>query len=142
MSEHKQNAHNDGNRAQPLKQLFETLFLAIKKCTGFTTDVIQWNTKCAVSLANQLRAVVMSPLRTKRVFYYKVSGEYLREDSQSVYSFCQIQNVGETELSEEKIQCFIGHSRKISYFLFHICIHIYIYIYNIYIYIHYNIYII
>ena len=38
--EHRQNAHNDGNRAQPLKQLFETLFLVIKKCTGFTTDVI------------------------------------------------------------------------------------------------------
>ena len=29
----------DGNRAQPLKQLFETLFLAIKKCAGFTTDL-------------------------------------------------------------------------------------------------------
>ena len=40
ISEHKQNAHNDGNRAQPLKWLFETLFLAIKKCTGFTTDAI------------------------------------------------------------------------------------------------------
>ena len=54
ISEHKQNAHNDGNRAQPLKRLFETLFLAIKKCTGFTTDVIQWNTKCAVSLAKYI----------------------------------------------------------------------------------------
>ena len=30
----KQNAHNDGNRAQPLKRLLETLFLAIKMCTG------------------------------------------------------------------------------------------------------------
>ena len=40
ISEHKQNAHNDRNRAQPLKRLFETLFLATKKCTGFTTDVI------------------------------------------------------------------------------------------------------
>ena len=58
ITEHKQNAHNDRNRAQHLKRLFETLFFAIKKCTGFTTDVIQWNTKCAVSLANQLRAVV------------------------------------------------------------------------------------
>ena len=53
---HKQNALNDGNRATPLKRLLETLFLAINKCTCFTTDVIQWNTKCAVSLANQLRA--------------------------------------------------------------------------------------
>ena len=40
MSEHKHNAHNDGNRAKSLKQLLETLFLDIKKCTGFTTDVI------------------------------------------------------------------------------------------------------
>ena len=40
ISEHKQNSHNDGNRAQPLKRLLETLFLAIKKCIGFTTDVI------------------------------------------------------------------------------------------------------
>ena len=40
ISEHKQNAHNDGNRAQPLKRLLETLILTIKKCTGFTTDTI------------------------------------------------------------------------------------------------------
>ena len=47
ISEHKQNAHNDGNRAQPLKRLFETLFLAMKKCTGFTTDVyVVLYTKC------------------------------------------------------------------------------------------------
>ena len=40
ISEHTQNAHNDGNRVQPLKRLLETLFLAIKKCTDFNTDVI------------------------------------------------------------------------------------------------------
>ena len=40
ISEHKQNAHNDGNRAQALKRLLETLFQAIKKCTGFITGVI------------------------------------------------------------------------------------------------------
>ena len=40
ISEHRQNAHNDGNRAQPLKGLLQTLFLAIRKCTGFTTNVI------------------------------------------------------------------------------------------------------
>ena len=33
ISEHKQNVHNDGNRAQPLKRLLETLFLDRKKCT-------------------------------------------------------------------------------------------------------------
>ena len=50
-----------------------------------------------------------------KLFYYKVSSEYLRQDSQSsyifgnivCYSFIQIQNVGETELSEQKIYCFI-----------------------------------
>ena len=29
------------NRVQPLKRFLETLFLAIKKCTGFTTDASQ-----------------------------------------------------------------------------------------------------
>ena len=49
-------------------------------------------------------------------FYYKVSGEFLRQDSQSLYSFGKIQNVGEKELSEEKNLVF--HWRKISYFAF------------------------
>ena len=49
ISKHKQNAHNDGNRAQPLKWLLKTLFVAINKCTGFTTDVIWVRTKvCSV----------------------------------------------------------------------------------------------
>ena len=38
ISQHKHNAHIDGNRAQPLKRLLETLFLATKKSTGFTTE--------------------------------------------------------------------------------------------------------
>ena len=46
ISERKQNAHNDGDRAQLLKRLLEILFVAIKKWTGFTTGVIYWNTKC------------------------------------------------------------------------------------------------
>ena len=37
-----------------------------------------------------------------KLFRYKVSGEFLRQDSQSFYSFGKIQNVGEKELSEEK----------------------------------------
>ena len=50
ISEHKQNAHNDGNKAQPLKWLLKTLFLTIKKCTSFTTDVIWVNTRvCCVT---------------------------------------------------------------------------------------------
>ena len=47
----------------------------------------------------------------------------MREDSQNSYSFGNIQNVGETELSKEKILCFIGER-------FHIWFsYIYIYIY-------------
>ena len=41
-------------------------------------------------------------LQCSKLFYYKVSSEFLRQDSQSSYSFGKIQNVGETELSEEK----------------------------------------
>ena len=35
-----------------------------------------------------------------QLFYYKVSRDFLRQDSQSSYSFGKIQNVGETEISE------------------------------------------
>ena len=38
ISEHKQNAHNNVNRAQPLKQLLETLFLTI--ISVFTTSSV------------------------------------------------------------------------------------------------------
>ena len=48
--------------------------------------------------------------------YYKVSGEFLRQDSQSSDSSGKIQNVGETELFEEKNVVF--HWRKISYLVF------------------------
>ena len=41
-------------------------------------------------------------LQCPKLFFYKVSSEVLRQDSQSSYSFGKIQNVGETELSEEK----------------------------------------
>ena len=37
--EHKKSAHNNGSRALPLNGFFKTLFLAIKMCTGFATDV-------------------------------------------------------------------------------------------------------
>ena len=40
-------------RERERETLLETLFLAIKLCTDFTTDVISINTMCAVSLANQ-----------------------------------------------------------------------------------------
>ena len=42
-------------------------------------------------------------LQCSKLFYYKVSSEFLRQDSQSSYSFGKIQNVGETEVSEDKI---------------------------------------
>ena len=55
----------DGNSSD-IKQLLGTLFLAIKMCTGYTTDGIYINTMCAVSLANHLRAVAdaFHPLKT------------------------------------------------------------------------------
>ena len=56
-----------------------------------------------------------------KLFYYKVSDEFLRQDSQSSYSFGKIQNVGETELFEEKE--FSVSLEKDS------IIHIYIYIF-------------
>ena len=43
ISEHKKNAHNDGNEA--LSLILETLLLAIEMCTGFTTYVNWVNTK-------------------------------------------------------------------------------------------------
>ena len=55
-------------------------------------------------------------LQSSKLFYFKVSSEILRQDSQSSYSFGKIQNVGETGLSEEKH--FVFHWRKISYFVF------------------------
>ena len=38
-----------------------------------------------------------------KLFYSKVSSGFLRQDSQSSYSFGKIQNVGGPELSEENI---------------------------------------
>ena len=40
-----------------IKQILETLFLAIKMCTDFPTDVIWISAMCALSLANHLRSV-------------------------------------------------------------------------------------
>ena len=69
ISEHKQNAHNDRNRAQPLKRLLKTLFLAIKECTGFTTDVIWMNTKVcsATSKPTQSSSRCISSLKDSSV---------------------------------------------------------------------------
>ena len=44
-------------QSSAIKQLLETLFLAIKMCTDFTTDGICTKTMCTVSLANHLRAI-------------------------------------------------------------------------------------
>ena len=56
ISEHKQNAQNTKRwkQSSAIKQLLETVLLAIKMCTDFITDVIWMNT---VSLANDLKAV-------------------------------------------------------------------------------------
>ena len=42
-------------------------------------------------------------LQCSKLFYYNVSSEFVRQDSQSSHGFGKIQNVGETELSEGKI---------------------------------------
>ena len=57
-------------------------------------------------------------LQCSKLFYYKVSSEFLRQDLQSSYSFGKIQNVGETELSVEKK--FSVSSEKDFIFRFHI----------------------
>ena len=72
------NAQNDAqskckkrwNQSSAINQLLETLFLAIKMCTGFTADGICMNTMCAVSLANHLRAVAdaFRPFRTHQCY--------------------------------------------------------------------------
>ena len=55
-------------------------------------------------------------LQCSKLFYSKVFGGFLRQGSQSSYSFGKIRNVGGLELSEEKTLVF--HWRKISYFVF------------------------
>ena len=57
---------NRGKQSSGIKQVLEILFLVIKMCTGFTTVIICVNKRCAVSLANHLRAVAdtFHPLRS------------------------------------------------------------------------------
>ena len=57
-------------QSSAIKQLLETLLLAIKMCTDFTTDVIWMNTMCAVSLASHLKTVAdgFRPLRTHQCY--------------------------------------------------------------------------
>ena len=54
-------------------------------------------------------------LQCSKLFYYKVSNGFLGQNLQNLYSFGKIQNVGETELSGEKIECFIGERFQISF---------------------------
>ena len=49
-------------------------------------------------------------------WFFSARNSFLRQDSQSLYSFGKIQNVGETKLSEEKKLVF--HWKKASYFVF------------------------
>ena len=66
-------------------------------------------------------------LQCSKLFHFKVSSGFMKQESQSSYSFGKIQNIGEPGPSEEKIKNLMFHWRKISYFVF-------IYIYEIYIY--------
>ena len=76
-------------------------------------------------------------LQCSKVFYFKVSSRFMRQDSQSSYSFGKTQNVGSVETSEEKVSVSL---EKDFIFCFHFYIYIYtyiyIYIYYIYIYIY------
>ena len=50
VSEHSQNAQNDGKQSSAIKQLLETLLVAINMYTSFNTDVIWRNTRvCSVT---------------------------------------------------------------------------------------------
>ena len=53
-----------------IKQFVETLFLAIRMCTNFPTDVIWIKIVCTVSLANRFRAVAdaFRPLKTHQCY--------------------------------------------------------------------------
>ena len=70
-------------------------------------------------------------LQCSKVFYFKVSSEFLGQDSQSTYSFGKIQNTGGPEFSEEKIQCFIAdrfHILNLLYPLYYILLYYIIFI--------------
>ena len=60
-------------------------------------------------------------LQCSKIIYYKDSGEFLRQDSQCSCSFGKIQNVGERELSVEKVWCFIGERFHISFSYIFFC---------------------
>ena len=91
------------------KQLLETLFLAIKIYTDFTTDVIWMNTMCAVSLLNHLRAVADAFHRTwqKWVELHKsevllIASALLMVKAKNIYwNTIKMHKTMETELSHE-----------------------------------------
>ena len=66
-------------------------------------------------------------LQCSKVFYFKVSSRFMRQDSQSSYSFGKTQNVGSVETSEEKVSVSL---EKDFIFCFHFYIYIYTYIYE------------
>ena len=77
-------------------------------------------------------------LQCSKLFHNKVSSEFLRQYSQSLYNFGKIQNVGETELSEE-IYNIYTHTHIYIYKILLTSLFSYIYnihIYTIYIYIY------
>ena len=58
-------------------------------------------------------------LQCSKLLYYKVSSEFLRQDSQSSYSFGKIQNVGETTFWRKKISVLLDLLKKDFIFRFH-----------------------
>ena len=109
-----------GKQSSAIKQLSETLFLAIKMCTGFTIDGICMNTVCAVSLVNHLGAVAdaFSPLRTHRCYWMvrnRVSKSFLRLSSFSIV-LCNL------IVFQYKPYIIYIHMYIISYYIWYSCI--------------------
>ena len=50
-------------QSSAIKKLLEILFVTVRMCTGFTTDVLWTKAICTVSLANNLRATVADAFR-------------------------------------------------------------------------------
>ena len=80
----------DGHRKGRLKPLI------MYQCILNVLNVSLWNDWSKLTYSQVHGSPVLKAL------YYNVSSKFLRQDLQSSYSFSKIQNIGETELSEEK----------------------------------------
>ena len=70
--------------------------------------------------SNEMTKFMLIVFQCSQLFYYKVSSEFLRQESRSSYSFGKIKNVGETELSEFLKKKISASLKKGFIFRFHI----------------------